>query len=129
MRLQIHVREVIMARRRRQAWSPYKEVVIDYVRSHPGCSKLDVARHVTRNPLRNPTHQYGVVNTALRHGWIVGIYVHGRYLLYAPDMIPPHLAAEVEDGQPRRQLAEEARPRWGPDDRLGLPSPEPDNET
>ncbi len=106
--------------RRRSAWSPYKDVVISYVRSHPGCCKLDVARYVTRDPRRSPNKQYYIVDTALRHHWIVGIYVRGRYLLYTPDMVPPHLAEEVEDHQLRRQLAEEARRRWGSDEPLRL---------
>jgi hypothetical protein len=120
-------KEVIMTRRR-AAWSPYRDMVVAYVRSHPGCSKLDVARHVTRDPRRTPSKQYYIVDTAIRHGWIVGIYTRGRYLLYAPDMVPPHLATEVEDHQPRRQLAEEARRRWGADERLRLPPSEGDDE-
>jgi len=106
--------------RRRPAHSPYKDTVISYVRSHPGCCKLDVARHVTRSPQRTPSKQYYIVETALRHGWIVGIYAHGRYLLYTPDMVPPHLAEEAEDRQLRSQLTQEAQHRWGADERLRL---------
>jgi len=114
--------------RRRPAWSPYRDMVIEYVRSHPGCCKLDVARHCTRDPRRTPSKQYYIVETALRHGWIVGIYAGGRYLLYTPDMVPPHLAEEAEDRQLRRQLTEEARRRWGSDECFRLPPSEGSDE-
>jgi len=110
--------------RRRPAWSPYRDMVVSYVRSHPGCCKLDVARHCTRNPLRTPSKQYYIVDTALRHGWIVGIYAGGRYLLYTPDMVPPHLRGAVENRQLWWQLTAEARRRWGADGRLHLSPPE-----
>jgi len=106
--------------RRRSAWSPYRDMVVAYVRAHPGCCKLDVARHVTRDPRRNPSKQYYVVETAIRNGWIVAYYTGGRYLLYAPDMVPPHLAEEAEDRQLRQQLTAEAQHRWGVDGRLRL---------
>jgi len=114
--------------RRRSAWSPYRDIVVSYVRSHPGCCKLDVARHVTRDPRRTPSKQYYIVETALRHGWIVGIYAGGRYLLYTPDMVPPHLAAGAENRQRWWQLAEEARQRWTSDERLHLPPSEGSHE-
>jgi hypothetical protein len=114
--------------RRRSAWSPYRDTVVAYVRSHPGCCKLDVARHVTRDPRRNPSKQYYVVETAIRNGWIVAYYTGGRYLLYVPDMVPPHLLEEAEDRQPRRQLTAAARQRWTSDARLHLPPPEGSDE-
>lgn len=64
------------------SWSPYKEMVVAYVSSHQGCCKMDVARHVTHNKMRNPSKQYYIVNTALRNGWIRGDYSGGRYHLF-----------------------------------------------
>lgn len=63
------------------AWSPYKEMVISYVQNHPGCCKLDVAKYVTRNPRRNPSKQYYIVNTAIRNGWINAVWIGNRYSL------------------------------------------------
>lgn len=67
------------------AWSPYKQTIIDYVAKHPGCTKLDVACHVTRHPRRTPSKQYSIVNTAIRHGWIMAVRHGNRYALYVPD--------------------------------------------
>jgi hypothetical protein len=66
------------------AWSPYKDAVVNYVRQHPGCCKLDVARFVTHNPQRNPSKQYDIVNTAIRHGWIKAVRRGVRWSLYVP---------------------------------------------
>jgi hypothetical protein len=63
-------------------WSPYKERVIEYVRQHPGCSKWDVAEHCTFNSRRCPSKQYYIVNTALRNGWIVGVWRGNRWELF-----------------------------------------------
>jgi hypothetical protein len=108
----------------RRAWSPYKEKVVAFVRANPGCCKLDVERHVTRNPRRSPAKQAYIVATALRHGWIVGFKVGGRYLLYTPDMAPPNLR---EGDEEQRRPSPPARPapcRWGPAEGPGLPDPE-----
>lgn len=67
------------------AWSPFKDSVIQFVSRNPGCSKMDVARYCTSNPRRNPSRQYYIVNTALRNGWIVGVWNSGRWKLYVPD--------------------------------------------
>ena len=63
------------------AYSPYTSSVVNYVSNHPGCSKMDVDRFVTRNPLRNPNKQYYIVNTAIRNGHIKAEYKRGRYYL------------------------------------------------
>lgn len=67
------------------AWSPYKERIINFVRANPGCCKYDVARRCTRSYGRNPSKQYYIVNTALRHGWIVAHKVGNRYSLHVPE--------------------------------------------
>jgi hypothetical protein len=108
----------------RRAWSPYKEKVVAYVRANPGCSKLDVARHVTRSPWRGPTRQYYIVNTAVRNGWILAFWAGGRYLLFTPDMVPPHFRA---DSPEQRELCQRRQPppSWrGLADGRGLPEPE-----
>ena len=64
------------------AWSPYKNMVIDYVKSHPGCSKWDVAQYCTRSCLRNPSRQYYIVNTAIRNDWIEAEWAGNKYKLY-----------------------------------------------
>lgn len=69
------------------AWSPYKDTVINFVRRFPGCSKMDVARHCTTHPLRKPGKQYYIVNTALRNGWIVGVWKGHRWSLHVPDKV------------------------------------------
>lgn len=53
-------------------WSPYKDLIIAYVKEHPGCTKMDVARHISYQ------HKYGdkmyhAVNTAIRNGWVKSI--------------------------------------------------------
>lgn len=67
------------------AWSPYKDSVISFVRNHPGCCKYDVAKYVTHTWKRDPSKQYYIVNTAIRHGWIVAKKVGGRYFLDLPE--------------------------------------------
>lgn len=59
--------------------SPYAEMVIDYVANHPGCSKADVARHVTYR--RHFSRSYPIVNTAIKRGAIVAVRKNGRYSL------------------------------------------------
>lgn len=68
------------------AWSPYKDAIINFVRRNVGCSKFDVAKHITRDPRRGVSKQYGPVNTAIKHNWIrVFDYGHGRsYVLTVP---------------------------------------------
>jgi hypothetical protein len=109
---------------RRRAWSPYKEKVVAFVRANPGCCKMDVLRHVTYSPRRVPNKQSYIVETAIRHGWIVAFKAGGRYRLYTHDMVPGYLRA----GDPeQRQPSPPARPapcRWGPADGPGLPEPE-----
>lgn len=51
-------------------WSPYKDSIINFVRRNVGCSKYDVAKHITRDPRRGVSKQYGPVNTAIKHNWI-----------------------------------------------------------
>lgn len=63
------------------SWSPYKESVINFVQNNPNCCKYDVAKHVTKNILRNPSRQYYIVNTAIKNGWIKAKLVRGRYEL------------------------------------------------
>lgn len=65
------------------SWSPYKESVINYVLTHPGCCKFDVAKHCTKDSRRNPSKQYYIVNTAIRNKWIRAEYSSGRYRLFA----------------------------------------------
>jgi hypothetical protein len=90
------------------AWSPYKNTIIAYVAAHPGCSKWDVASLCTYNSRRCPSKQYYIVNTALRHDWIVG-YRQGRaYRLYTPDH-PEWVAYEEQEAlraerKARRQI-------------------------
>jgi len=71
------------------AWSPYKERILRYVGRNPGCSKYDLARVCTNSSLRNPSKQYYIVNTALRHGWIEGHKQGNTYKLYLPDYVHP----------------------------------------
>lgn len=67
------------------SWSPYKETVIAYVEKNPGCCKLDVARHVTKQVRCNPSHQYYIVNTAIRNNWIEAKKQGNRYILNVPN--------------------------------------------
>lgn len=64
------------------SWSPYKELIINYVKNHPGCCKYDVARYCTINPLRNPSRHYYIVNTAIRNKWIKAYWKGNKYELY-----------------------------------------------
>jgi hypothetical protein len=66
------------------SWSPYKEMIINYVARHPDCSKWDVASYCTYKPRRSPSKQYYLVNTALRYGWIAGNRRGRQYRLYVP---------------------------------------------
>lgn len=71
--------------RNRKGHSPYTKTVVGYVRTHPGCCKMDVALWVRRNPRRNPSRLYHIVNTQLRLGNIVGLALRGnRYSLFVP---------------------------------------------
>ena len=63
------------------AWSPYKNMVVNFVSRNPGCCKFDVARYVTHNPLRCPSKQYYIVNTAIRNGWIKARWAGNRWEL------------------------------------------------
>lgn len=60
--------------------SPYAEQVVNYVANNPGCTKADVARHVTYR--RHFSRSYPIVNTAIRCGNLRAEYAHGRYALY-----------------------------------------------
>lgn len=62
-------------------WSPYKQTVIDFVAKNPGCCKMDVAKVVTYSKRRHPSHQYYIINTAIRNGWISAKFSGGRYYL------------------------------------------------
>jgi hypothetical protein len=108
----------------RRAWSPYKEKVVAYVRANPGCSKLDVARHVTYCPRRSPNRQYYIVNTAVRNGWIVAVWARCRYLLFTPDMVPDHLCADNPERPAPLRRRQPPPFCWGPADGRGLPDPE-----
>lgn len=70
---------------KRKGYSPYKESVINFVSNNPGCCKWDVASYCTRNPLRCPSKQYYIVNTAIKNGWIVARFVGNRYELTIPE--------------------------------------------
>lgn len=59
--------------------SIYAHTVVAYVAANPGCSKWDVARHVTYR--RNPSKSYHIVNTAIRHGAIRAVRLGNRYSL------------------------------------------------
>jgi hypothetical protein len=61
--------------------SPYAYTVVSYVAANPGCSKWDVAAHVTRDSRRCPSKQYYIVNTAIRYGKVVAAKVGGKYSL------------------------------------------------
>ena len=66
------------------AHSPYKAKIVEYVAKHPGCSKMDVARHITYS--RNPAKSYAPVNTAIANGWIVATKGKGgAYELWIPE--------------------------------------------
>ncbi len=62
--------------------SPYSEAAVNFVRLNPGCSKWDLAAHLTRNPLRNPSKQYYLVNTQIRLGNLRAERLSNRYALY-----------------------------------------------
>lgn len=61
---------------------PLHLLIVDYVRRNPGCCKYDCARIATRNPLRDPSKQYYLVNTCIRHNLIKAIKKSNRYYLY-----------------------------------------------
>ena len=63
-------------------YAPYKDRIIAFVESHPGCCKMDVAKYCTYNRLRDPSKQYYLVNTAIKYGWIRAEFKRGRYYLY-----------------------------------------------
>lgn len=62
--------------------TPYRSSIVAFVTANPGCCKFDVAKHCTWHPRRNPSYQYYLVNTAIRHGWIRAEKARGRYYLY-----------------------------------------------
>lgn len=64
-----------------KASSKYKNRVIQFVKNNPGCCKYDVAKHCTYNIRRDPSKQYYIVNTAIKHGWIKATKKSGRYYL------------------------------------------------
>jgi len=75
---------------RRKGYSPYSAQAIRFVGEHPGCSKFDLARALTRSPLRCPSRQYYLVNTQVSLGNIVAHRVHSsRYELYLPEDYVP----------------------------------------
>jgi hypothetical protein len=80
-------------------WSPYKDRIIAYVAAHPGCCKCDVAAACTHNRQRNPSKQYYLVNTALRNGWIVGIWRKNRWALFTNEDFNVLLAQQHDKEQ------------------------------
>lgn len=56
--------------------------IVQYVKNNPGCCKYDCARIATKNPLRNPSKQYYLVNTCIRHNLIKATFKSNRYYLY-----------------------------------------------
>lgn len=64
--------------------SPYADIIVSYVREHPGCCKWDVARHVAR--ACHPSKLYYLVNTAIRYGAITAHRTaSGKYQLFVED--------------------------------------------
>lgn len=63
-------------------YSPYTEKAVNFVKNHPGCSKYDLARYLTRHPQRDPSKQYYLVNTQIRLGNIKAERKSNRYALY-----------------------------------------------
>jgi hypothetical protein len=82
-------------------------MIIHYVAEHPGCSKWDVAAHCTRDPRRDPSKQYALVNTALRNGWIAGKLYGRQYRLYVPD---EESRRKVQERAERRRQQYRAQP-------------------
>lgn len=54
--------------------------VVEYVRVHPGCTKLAPATHVA--PRGAVHYGYRTVNRALREGLVVALRLPSRYRLY-----------------------------------------------
>ena len=79
------------------AHSPYTSRAVAYVAQHPGCSKWDLASHLTYSAARSPSRQYYLVNTQIRLGHIVAIRRGNRYALYLP--LPAEAAGPARDWQ------------------------------
>ena len=70
------------------SYSPYTKKAVSFVKNNPGCSKMDLASHLTYCSMRNPSKQYYLVNTQVRLGNIVALRARGRYFLFTPEDEP-----------------------------------------
>jgi hypothetical protein len=62
--------------------TPYTDQIVAYVAAHPGCTKADVARHITH--ARHFSKSYALINTQVRLGHIRAVGRGGRYWLFLP---------------------------------------------
>lgn len=58
--------------------------VLRYIAWNPGCPKYHAAKAGTYSSMRNPTRQYYLVNTLIRHGYICATNHGNRYQLGLP---------------------------------------------
>ena len=67
---------------------PQMQRAIEFVATHPGCSKIDVARHVLPWAVGyNNAYAYGPVNRAIAAGRILAFQGHGNaYALRVPTL-------------------------------------------
>ena len=68
---------------------PQMQLAIDYVAAHPGCSKVEVARHVLPAVGYNNAYAYGPIDRAIKAGLIVA--GRGRGNAYSL-RVPPDVA-------------------------------------
>lgn len=59
--------------------------VLDYIKRNPGCTKFAAAKAGTRKPTRCPSLQYYLVNTLIKHGYVLAVKLSNRYKLYSSD--------------------------------------------
>jgi hypothetical protein len=67
------------------AHSPYTARAVEFVKKNPGCSKWELAKHLTYSCLRCPSKQYYLVNTQIRLGNIDAYRNGNRYELYVEE--------------------------------------------
>ena len=69
---------------------PQMQRAIEFVAAHPGCTKIDVARHVLPRAVGwNNWYAYGPVNRAIAAGRILAFQGRGNaYALRVPTLTP-----------------------------------------
>lgn len=70
----------------KKGYSPYSEKAIFYVQTHPGCCKMDLAKHLTRKFGYDPSKLYRLVNYQIKVGNILAVRKGKQYYLFADEV-------------------------------------------